>query len=377
MRLEFDVRMSRLVKNSFWMVSGALVAVLVLFVAQPKAAGDLRRVEVPGGGRGADIQVVSGRLHMVFARGQDIYYASSADEGATLSAPVRVNTRGAFIDRERGPKLAIGKDDSIHVVWMDSPPHRILYARSLDGGRRFSEPLALVTDERGEDGPSIAADDKSSVYVVWLGMGDRYDTSATATMQLTVSRDNGATFSTPQPVRSNYPGGACACCGLRAFLGANGELFIAFRGAHRNIRDIFLLRTTNVTSGFEAAPVSNDRWRLEACPTMGPFAYYQPKQILVSWMSDGQAYYAASKDGGKTFTPRVAPAQRASTVRRNPFAVANERGETLFGWIEERTVSWEKISPEGRVLESGQSPLTVNTRPTAFVDQKGGFVLVY
>jgi len=333
----------------------------------------------PGNGRNPDVAVSSGVLHMVFARGRDVFYARSTDNGETFSSPVRVSTTVAFIDRERGPRLAIGENNSIHVVWMNSPPHQILYARSLDGGRLFSEPRALITDERGADGPSVAADEKGNVYAVWLGMGDHYSTAATATIQLASSNDNGTTFSAPQSIRSNYPGGACACCGLKAFSRADGEFFIAFRGANQNIRDIYLLRATGGGGRFEATPVSNDRWRLEACPTMGPFVQDsdRAKQILVSWMSNGDVYYALSRDAGRTFSPRVAPPQRPQSVRANPFAVANDRGEILFGWIEERAIHWERTSPEGRIIEFGESPLTMSTKPSAFVNTQREFVLVY
>ena len=85
----------------------------------------------------------NGVLHMVYALGDDAWYVRSKDNGGTFSLPVRINSAGKVELRmgERGPKLAVGSDGSIHVVWADrwSPgvECRVRYARSIDGGQEL------------------------------------------------------------------------------------------------------------------------------------------------------------------------------------------------------------------------------------------------
>ena len=89
---------------------------------------------------------VAGVLHMVYGLGDDAWYVRSRDNGGTFTAPVRVNSEGkvCLTMGERGPKLALGRDSSIHVVWGDrwSPGVKcyVRYARSVDGGKSFEPP---------------------------------------------------------------------------------------------------------------------------------------------------------------------------------------------------------------------------------------------
>ena len=63
-----------------------------------------------------------------------------------------------------------------------------------------------------EAGPSIAADREGNLYVFWHTGGPP---DAERSVYLTVSRDDGQTFSAARPV-SGEQEGACDCCGLQA-----------------------------------------------------------------------------------------------------------------------------------------------------------------
>jgi hypothetical protein len=95
-----------------------------------------------------------GVLHMVYGLGDHAWCVHSTDNGDTFSQPVRVNSAGKVELRmgERGPKLSVGKDGSIHVVWADrwSPAAKccVRYSRSTDGGKSF-EPAKQVSPMPG------------------------------------------------------------------------------------------------------------------------------------------------------------------------------------------------------------------------------------
>src|SRR5512137_1518247 len=56
-----------------------------------------------------------GIMHMVYGLGDHAWYVRSADNGATLTAPVKVNTEGkvSLTMGERGPKMSVGGDGVI------------------------------------------------------------------------------------------------------------------------------------------------------------------------------------------------------------------------------------------------------------------------
>jgi hypothetical protein len=77
------------------------------------------------------------------------------------------------------------------------------------------------------------------------------------------SRDNGATFSANELLRSDHPASsrACGCCRLSATVGADGKLYVAFRGGYRNIRDPYLLQGKKAENDFHCLRVSADNWK--------------------------------------------------------------------------------------------------------------------
>lgn len=134
--------------RSVWTLIAVTVVVSVS-IAQARAAEgavpDVHIVQLPEGALVPDVAMdESGILHMVYGLGDNAWYVRSANNGRTFSPPVRVNTEGKVTLKmgERGPKLTLGKDGSIHVVWADqwSPGVKVYprYSRSLDGAGRSS-----------------------------------------------------------------------------------------------------------------------------------------------------------------------------------------------------------------------------------------------
>jgi hypothetical protein len=357
-------------------------ALLIALFARPRPENSLPRVRVPQNGLCPDVAASGDHLQIAYGRDGGAYYADSTNGGKTFSRPIRINnsSTSAIIGHERGPRLALGSNGSIHVVWMGARNNQVFYARSLDGGLRFTDPQDLAGGGQPVDGPSIAANQKGQVDAVWLGGGPGPESPLSKMVELAYSADNGAAFTSPRAIESNYPGGACACCSLKAISGLDGRLYVGFRGAYRNIRDIFLLRGVSASDRFQAFPVNNQHWQLEACPMAGPFLEFtrQPKRLLAAWMSQGQVFYAASNDDGQTFGRPIAPVERSESARTLPLAIANPRGEILFAWIEGDAVGWERIAPDGTVEAAGRNTgLPSNSKFSAFVDGGGNFVLVY
>jgi Fibronectin type III domain len=131
---------------------------------------------------GAQIAVdPDGEIEVVWSvvpAGTAVFFASSANHGATfstpsiLSIPPGPNSSGAFL-----PVIGVGPSGKIGVAWQDHGPASlggsnfdIFFRRSTDEGGTFSNPVNLSNaPNQVKSGPQIAVDSHGSAYVVWEG----------------------------------------------------------------------------------------------------------------------------------------------------------------------------------------------------------------
>src|SRR5262245_42867825 len=118
---------------------GTLIA-LVALTAHVRA--EVKTIRVPQGGEVPEVAVDGrGVLHLTYGLGKpgNGFYVQSGDAGRTFSAPVQLNRRAdrVTVGGERGPKVALGKDGVIHVIWLGyyKKGGGVWYTRSTDGGK--------------------------------------------------------------------------------------------------------------------------------------------------------------------------------------------------------------------------------------------------
>lgn len=101
----------------------------------------------------------------------EIYFTRSTDSGRTWVTPINISqTPGA----SRDPQLAIGPNDTIHVVFVDTPSSTasrdIFYTYSTDGGKtwikdRSLENISSTSSDSSE--PSLAVASDGLIHVAW------------------------------------------------------------------------------------------------------------------------------------------------------------------------------------------------------------------
>jgi len=353
----------------------------------------VRIVRAPTGCFVPDVVMdAKGVLHMVYALNRLAYYVRSTDDGVTFSSPVQVNSQGTveFKMGERGPKLAVGADGVIHVVWVDcwapGVATFVRYARSHDRGKSFG-PLQTVSSMNGVDGVTMTADGLGRVLVFWhVAHPPQTDIPEATWLHLARSTDNGVTFSGNEHVQvAGHSGLACSMCMMRARIGVDGSVYLAFRSAERNIRDFYVLNGSPDDNKFAAIRVNEDNWELKTCPMCGPELTIAPGgRQLCAFMSRHKVYWSVSDDRVTSFTLHAAtPADENDEIY--PSAVANRKGEVLFVWqvgpmstTGRATVKWACYTLDGRF--TGQQGVlgttTSGTKATAFVGTDDQFYIV-
>lgn len=333
-----------------------------------------------------------GVLHMVYGLEHHAYYVRSTNHGGAFTAPVKVNTTGLVETKmgERGPKLAVGNDGVVHVVWMDewAPGVKtfVRYSRSRDTGK-FFEALKSLSSLSGIDGVTVTADGQGNVVAFWHVMADpKPEVKAATWLHTARSTDNGATFGGDEKVViTNLSGLACSMCMMRARAGADGNVYLAFRSAKDNIRDFYVLKGRITENRFAAVRVNEDNWKIDFCPMCGPeLTFAANGQSLCAFMSRKKVYWAISDSEVSAFRLHVAtPAHEDNEIY--PTAVSNRRGDVLLVWQVgpmavkgTATVKWARYDQDGK--PTGEAGVVgksfAGTKATAFVGTDDNFYIV-
>ena len=291
---------------------------------------------------------------------------------------------------ERGPKLAVGGDGVVHVVWVDcwAPGIKtyVRYARSVDQGKSF-EAMKTLSSINGVDGLTITAGGGGRVLAFWHVAQPPQDKIPQGTwLHMARSLDNGIHFEHDEQVQIvNHSGLACSMCMMRARTGADGNVYLAFRSAEENVRDFYVLKGASGENRFSAIRVNEDNWLLKECPMCGPeLTVGSGGRLLCAFMSRHKVYWSDSdKEVGRFQGHNATPANEADEIY--PAAVANRRGDVLFVWqvgpmsiTGTATVHWACYH-RSRGFTGRQGTLgttTSGTKATAFVGGDDCFYVV-
>jgi hypothetical protein len=373
-----------------------LAAPAIAFASDP--AVTVRRV--PDGGLEPRAAIDSrGTLHLIYFKGDprhgDVFYVRSTDAGVHFSKPLRVNNEAEsalIIGGVRGPQIAIGKNDHVHVAWTGSdramprspiagPP--MLYTRTNDASDAFEPQRNLMTRTGHLDGGgSIAADDTGNVYVAWHGSADKKDDSESARrVWLAHSADDGKTFApetspetSPETPTDAPPLGACACCALQVFLAPDHRPQVLFRSAREMVhRDMVLVSFDAALAHADAMKLSE--WQIGKCVMStadaagGMLAWESNNEILLTLLSS-----------------KTPPQPIRGKNPKHPSIARSNAGETLVAWTENTawnqggSLKWQRFGADAKpIAESAGEKTDLPTwdYPAAVALPGGGFVIFY
>jgi hypothetical protein len=137
----------------------------------------------------------------------DFFVAKSTDGGCHYTSAVKVSGKAPAIFDDKDAITADANPsspfhDNVYAAWTKFTSNKgrgfggdqIVFARSTDGGKTFSTPLAISPDYNnnavgGRQGAAVKVAPDGTVYVVWLDTVDKQ-----AVERLSISHDGGKTF---------------------------------------------------------------------------------------------------------------------------------------------------------------------------------------
>ncbi|MEQ1763395.1 MAG: sialidase family protein [Pyrinomonadaceae bacterium] len=272
------------------------------------------------------------------ADGKGDLYTRSFDAPNTLGEPVRVNPQPGQVRTWYGdpPTMAVAGDGTIYVGWTAIYPDskkgtQLFVSASRDGGATFGEPVKVHSDtapaSHGMHSLAVAPDGR--IIAAWLD--ERYlnagtsqagidahhtallsatptpkeETEPNAELYFSVSTDGGKTFGTDRRIDHDV----CPCCKTSIAIGNDGTVYLGYRRVYEgSLRHIAVISSKDWQTFTEPVHVSDDRWKIEACPVSGPALKIENGRLAVAWYSGGEArdhgmYLTHASSGTLAFDP--------------------------------------------------------------------------
>ena len=294
----------------------------------------------------------------------DVYISVSTDGGATFSAPARVNDieGDARASGEQAARVMVGYRNAVHVVWPAKHGGQtvIRHSGSKDGGRTFSPAETIagasLTGARGWQAAALGYD--GGVQVVWLdGRNAAPMTHAHGKGASKPMRPDGGPRqdifhaswkSDSRPVEHLIQANVCFCC-KTAVVASGEKVYAAWRHIYPgSLRDIAVARSTDNGATFgPPIRVSEDGWKIDACPDDGPaMAADGHDGIHIAWptLVAGDTprkgiFYSTLR--GDSFAPRVR-LDAGDADPAHPQIAADHHTNTAVVW-DERTSERRRI----------------------------------
>ncbi|EKS28042.1 sialidase family protein [Afipia felis] len=333
-----------------------------------------------------------GKLWIAMLAGGKVAVANSTDGGRNFTKPVAVTDQKLDMDwgPDARPKIVIDKHGDLIVAFStfrDTAFNgEVFTTRSTDGGATFAPIRPITSNNVSQRFETLALDTDGTVFAAWLDKrnrapakkkGEAYDGAG---LFFATSR-NGVAYSQAQLVHNN----TCECCRLGVAFAGHGRPVVIFRNIFEDgVRDHAITTFSDLDTPGPIHRVSNDDWKISACPHQGPSLSIAPTGTYhATWYTNGKnrqgLFYARSLDGGATFSKPVPIGDPAHNPSR-AFVLATAQG-TYLAWKEfdgEKTAvrmmqsaddgkTWSEPKTVMETADSSDHPLLVSFGRAVFL----------
>jgi len=285
----------------------------------------------------------AGQVHMSWLEPADSGYAlrfATLSDGR-WSTPTTIRAgRDFFVNWADFPSIEVVGKNRLAAHWLQRTgkttyAYGVRISQSADDGKTWSTAVVPHRDTAQQEHGFVAMwREGSNVGAVWLDgrkfQRDGHD-AVNDMMLVSTSIDSKGVLG-PEVVLDDR---TCDCCQNTAAMTNSGPI-VAYRNRTADeIRDIYVTRRVN-GKWTPGASVSNDNWKIAACPVNGPALAASGNLVALAWFTgandSARVKVAFSTDAGARFGEPVrvdggAPAGRVD-------AVLLPDGSALVTWIE-------------------------------------------
>lgn len=272
---------------------------------------------------------------------QDVALSISTDGGRTFGDPINV-TRLATRFRAIEVAMAVEPGGAINLAWtlfdLSTGFEDVFFARSTDGGRRFSTPRNLSNTNSSVDfafRPAVAVDPAGVLAVSFTRVAGA---TPLRNVFFTRSTDSGATFSPPVNVTRVASSRIAPAWVVppSLFIDAEGNIVMVYTvfDQTRGEQEVHFTRSSNNGRSF-STPFVISRSGDVGGTALLPVVKAVGSTIFALWQEtktgDEEIFFTVSTDGGQTFAE---PANLSSSVGQSvsPAMTVDSRGRVLAFW---------------------------------------------
>ena len=225
----------------------------------------------------------------------DILFKKSSDGGKIWSEEREV-CKGP---NNSQPNIIIDSNGYIHLVWARSagipPKYSILYSKSQDGGKTWSEPKEIVSGIKRIFGFSVATA-KGNIYIVWSDFNN-----PPAKIHFIKSENAGSSWTTPKDIVSQDNSMATS----PVISAINNNVYLVWLDERNGLPEIY----------FKKSKDKGNTWlydlRLTSVTTnsKNPDIFTEDEKIYVVWIDkqnkNNEVYFKKSDDTGNNWSDEL------------------------------------------------------------------------
>ena len=379
----------------------------------------VRYIRMPGGGRHPRSMLdEAGVLHVAFFRAAgsnskspsasngtkeepdrteigDVFYTSSADDGATFSEPVRLNAQPAGVLVGRGGTgLSIYESGgAVHVLMMGSKHAEprgpegedpLLYVRRPAGSESF-EAQKNVVDSAWKRGVGVAviADLEGNVHCFFSAENPAAEGQGIWHAR---SHDGGASFM-PEVKITPEDRGVSMASGMDVTIGPNGRIVGSYRSRISKRRDSTMFLSRDKGDSFEVTTTAYTARKKDPASATSVTQGATKQYLLLSWEESGEVVWSFLTPLAKSVAYPMMPKVRPKRYQRSPMAMTNRSIACAITWIEKVRgepddtfrVAWQAWDITGRrpIGRGITKDSCGGSCPSIFVRSDDGFGILY
>ena len=273
-----------------------------------------------------------------------------------------VESENLFVNWADFPSLIALSDGTLVAHWLikgspDSHAYDINIARSTDGGKTWSNPVAPHRDgTKSEHGfVSMLPLTGGRAGLIWLDgrnfKNNSHDSDGSPSNEMTLRY---ATIDSKSNVSEDavLDPRVCDCCQTSAALTSEGAVVVYRDRSEKEIRDISVVRF-NKGRWTEPRTLSADGWEINGCPVNGPSISADGQKVAVAWFTAAKetprVKVIFSTDAGATFGQPI-QVDVAAPVGRVDVSILKD-GSALVSWLERTAnggeVKVRRVRPDG------------------------------